>query len=346
MVQKAAKGILFHAVERRRFGTSTCFLCGRRLGSRNRADEHIIPKWVQERFALWDQKLSLLNDTTIPYRKLQIPCCRRCNNDHLQPIESKISSAVDQGPQAVGALDHLTLFLWLGKIFYGLLYKEFFLQRKRKSKRRRRIVPRSSLQEFSMHHLLLQAARVPFQFHPALPASIFVFRVQAPKNRQFQWNLRDSYTLMTMSVTLGNVGILAALQDGGAQRDLESDFLQRYQQHPLHPLQFAELTAAFFYKTSLLNRVPKFIVGESEGQPVQVMQAPLAGLTSKPIFDGWKQKDYAVWLAEIVQVPLERVFVPPNRVMTWVHDDNGNLRLLDFKTQPWPARAMGPYPSP
>jgi hypothetical protein len=56
----------------RRIGRSTCFLCGRRLGSRNRADEHIIPRWIQERFQLWNQTLTLLNGTTIAYRQLVI----------------------------------------------------------------------------------------------------------------------------------------------------------------------------------------------------------------------------------------------------------------------------------
>ena len=71
-----------------------------------------------------DQTLVLLNGTTIPYRQLTVPCCRECNNEHLEPIESNVMAAVNQGPEAVEALDRKTLFLWLGKIFFGLLYKE------------------------------------------------------------------------------------------------------------------------------------------------------------------------------------------------------------------------------
>src|SRR6185437_5829167 len=75
--------LLFQAVAKRRFGLSTCFLCGRRLGIRNRSDEHVIPRWVQDRFGLWNERLNLLNGSSIPYRQLTVPCCRTCNNVHL-----------------------------------------------------------------------------------------------------------------------------------------------------------------------------------------------------------------------------------------------------------------------
>ena len=63
--------------------------------------------------------------------------------------------------EPVAALDPLTVFLWLGKIFYGLLYKEMFLARDRKSGRRAPIMNRRDLKTFALHHLFLQAARLP-----------------------------------------------------------------------------------------------------------------------------------------------------------------------------------------
>src|SRR5882672_7861173 len=187
---------LFHAVERRRFGRSTCFLCGRRLTSTNRTDEHVFPKWVQSRFSLWNQKLTLLNGTQIPYRNLTIPCCRACNGKHLSAIENTIKAATLKGYRAVSELDPLTLFLWLGKIFYGLLYKELFLVRDRKSGCKTAIADKRLLKAFSLHHLFLQAARLPFEFQAALPASLFIFKIDAPNDKRFQWDFRDSLHLM------------------------------------------------------------------------------------------------------------------------------------------------------
>jgi hypothetical protein len=316
---------LFHAVDRRRFGRSTCFLCGGRLTAENRTDEHVFPKWVQHRFSLWDQKLTLLNGTQIPYRSLTIPCCRTCNGKHLSPVENAVKKTTLKGHKAVAALDPVTLFLWLGKIFYGLLYKELFLVRDRKSGRKTPIVSKDLMKAFSLHQLFLQAARLPFKFQPALPASIFVFKIDTPSDKRFQWDFRDSLHMMTVACRIGEVGLLAALQDGGAQRDSKDVFWKRYQKYRLHPLHFTELSAAFFYSASLVNRVPKFLILESV--PVQAVQNPLQGLSSKPIFDNWDQETFARLLSWMTGLPLEQVFTPPKGVISWLHDSKGRIHL-------------------
>jgi hypothetical protein len=318
---------LFHAVEHRRFGRYICFLCGRRLSLKNRSDEHVIPKWLQSRFSLWNQKLTLLNGTHIPYKSLTIPCCVECNTGHLHSIEDQVSIATLNGHKAVAALDPLTLFMWLGKIFYGLLYKESFLIRDRRSGRTTPIVTRKDLKAFALHHLFLQAARMPFKFEPAIPASIFVFRVISPHDIRFRWDFRDSLTLMTLSCRIGEIGILAALQDGGAQRDSKDVFWRRYQKHKLHPLHFTELTAAFFYSSSLVNRVPKFMIVESPGPSVHVVQNPLRGFSLKPIFDDWNQEAFAGLLSQMIGLPFDQVLVPPTGVASWLHDAKGRIHL-------------------
>ena len=78
-------------IKDRSFGRSTCFLCARRLGSKNRSDEHIFPKWLQARFDLWNERLTLINGTTIPYRSLVVPCCKICNNHHLKDRDKNAS---------------------------------------------------------------------------------------------------------------------------------------------------------------------------------------------------------------------------------------------------------------
>jgi hypothetical protein len=160
---------LFHAVERRRFGRSTCFLCGRRLTPTNRTDEHVFPKWVQSRFSLWNQKLTLLNGTQIPYRSLTIPCCRTCNGKHLSVIENTVKTATLKGHRAVSELDPLTLFLWLGKIFYGLLYKELFLVKDKKSGRKTPIADKRLSEGVLSTSPVLARGTSPFQVSSSTP---------------------------------------------------------------------------------------------------------------------------------------------------------------------------------
>src|SRR2546430_27745 len=75
-----------------------CFLCGTLLTDDNRTDEHVIPQWLQRTHNLWQQRMHLLNGTTMPYASLKIPCCSDCNNVRLCPIEEAVSIAFAAGP--------------------------------------------------------------------------------------------------------------------------------------------------------------------------------------------------------------------------------------------------------
>jgi hypothetical protein len=320
---------LFSAVLKRRFGRSTCFLCGRRLGKKNRSDEHVFPKWLQERFDLWNKQLTLLNGTTILYRHLKIPCCLKCNGTHLKPIEDAVCKAVEAGAKALSALPELTLFLWLGKILYGLLYREYLLPLDRRSKSKRPIVPKSLLQTLEMHHYLLQGSRVPVRFLSFFPASITVVRTQQPRRVQHQFDFRDSPIGLTLAIRMGKVGILAALQDGGAIQMLP---MPKYRRIALHPIQFQELAAQFFYKASLMNRTPKFMLVEQAGV-IHVLQAPLGGLSALPIFDDWNPEHYAHVLSLFIRIPVEHLYYPP-KVMTFLRNTDGRLKFIDVNADP------------
>lgn len=66
-----------------------CFLCGET--DKNLTKEHIFPKWLLKKYNLYDKKIKiLLNETTISYRNLTIPCCLDCNGKYLSIIEDKM----------------------------------------------------------------------------------------------------------------------------------------------------------------------------------------------------------------------------------------------------------------
>ncbi len=64
-----------------------CFLCGALMDG-SKSAEHVFPKWLQNRYDLWNQKIELLNGSLMPYRQLTIPCCEKCNNEHLSSLEN------------------------------------------------------------------------------------------------------------------------------------------------------------------------------------------------------------------------------------------------------------------
>ena len=80
----------FNPFDQMTFTNDRCFLCGELLTDVNRSKEHVYPKWLQNKFNLWNASLILLNNTPIRYKDLTIPCCKRCNGIMSNKIEKSV----------------------------------------------------------------------------------------------------------------------------------------------------------------------------------------------------------------------------------------------------------------
>lgn len=317
----------------RSFAPDTCFLCDKSLNEVEGSLEHIFPRWLQKRFDLWDQTLVLLNRTTIPYRQLTIPCCADCNGNHLQPIETSVSLAVQKGgSDAVRGLGDKILFLWLGKIFYGILYKELFLLLDRSRNHTNTIATQEMLKDYENHLFFLQQARSKIDLVDFCAGSIFVFRTQKVRNVRFEWDFCDNIETMFIGIRMGGVGIIGVLGDGGAQLHY-NDAYKDIMDLPLHPLQFRELCAHFAYRATRATRTPKYFT--IQDRPHKVFQLPLGGFSLKPLFEDWEFSAYSKFLAFYTGCPEQDCFHPPDEILTFLHDESGKAKYMDFKTYPY-----------
>lgn len=91
-----------------------CIFCGAPASTR----EDLFPLWLQHSKSLFNEKLSLLDGSTISYRQLKIEICSKCNNETLSRIEDAVKN------QKASILDY---YLWTLKIYIGILYKESLL---------------------------------------------------------------------------------------------------------------------------------------------------------------------------------------------------------------------------
>ena len=313
----------------RKYDSSVCFLCGRSLEDLMSTDEHVIPKWAQNRFELWDKKLTLLNRTSISYRNLTVPCCEECNSYQLQPIETSVASAVLKGADAVRDLGDKILFLWLGKIFYGLLYKELMLSSNRKNPNASSIIPEELIREYEMHLFFLQEARgkiATIDF--SSPGSLFVFKTQTHNNVQLQWDFCDSIDTDFIAIRMDEVGIIGVLADGGAQQ-LAADFYDELKDFPLHPIQFRELCAVFSYRSTKATRTPKYVT--ISDNPHKVIQIPLGGYSAKPLFEDWNMDEFAKYLAYYTGQPLEYLRPDSNKIASYIYDAEDKLIFIPFE---------------
>lgn len=308
-----------------------CFLCARSLDLHGQTSEHIVPQWAQRRYDLWNQQIILLNMTSLPYRQLTVPCCDECNKYRLKPIEDSINQCVDNGRNAVLALGPKVLYLWLGKIFYGILYRELMLLVDRTNPAAGSIITEDFIRRYKMHRYFLQQARELVELKDFQPGSIFVFNAQHLPHPRLEWDLADNVDTLFLFVRVGRVAIYAALGDGGAQQFDEGIYSDIYP-IDLHPLQIRELCSLFVYRSMCATRTPKYI--STPGTPDRTWQMPLGGLSLKPLFEGFDVKTYAQVLSFYTGYPLDILFQSPDRIISWLRDNEGRPRHMPFKDFP------------
>lgn len=308
-----------------------CFLCGYSLGAGNFTEEHVIPRWVQRRHDLWNQQLTLLNGTNFSYRNLTVPCCHECNHTHLKPVEDSLAQAADVSVEAVRSIDRNILFIWLGKILYGLIFRELQLLSDRTDPAAGTIATIDDIEQYRMHRFLLQQAGDRLRLLDFKPGSFFVFPMQPLPDRRMEWDLVDNIDTLFIGVRVGKVGLLAALADGGAQQLFEEHF-EDILNLPLHPIQFRELCAYVSYASSLATRTPKYVI--MAGQPHSVIQLPLGGFSGKPFFEGWDPEEYGRFLSFYTGQPFEKMFLPPDKTWTLLYNQHQQPTFLPFCETP------------
>jgi len=310
--------------ERMNLDDEACFLCGH---TESLTLEHVFPKWLQHRYDLWNQKLQLLNQTLIPYRQLTIPCCSTCNNEFLSSIETPVSKAITSGFEATRSLPPLTLFQWMAKIFFGVLRKEMTLYKDQRDRDAGKIVPTQLVAAFSTLHFFLQSIIQPFEFKPSEPFSVLVLNLHS-ESATSDYFFRDNLFHQVLQFRLGEVGLIAALLDGGLARDSFGKYAAKVDGRKLGRYQFDELYAKVAYQTANFDHDPKFLIHSNTDLSISTTVDDF----SRGYVKEWNQRDYSEVLRSLmeqrygVHAP-EIEFREPDLVTSWMEhlfDEHGN----------------------
>lgn len=277
----------FNPFDQMTFTNNRCFLCGELLTDDNRSKEHVYPKWLQNKFNLWNASLILLNNTPIRYKDLSIPCCKRCNGIMSNKIEKTVQHLVDGGYDAFIECNKEIVFQWLTKISYGILFKELSLKFDRSNPDSEPIFDPEDMKERKMQYMFLKSIINETTFHNK-PYSIFVFRVKNNKAHYWAW---ENPFIHTFCMQINDIGIVACLMDN----NLNEQFFLQYEkqrnlldQH-LHPAQFLEVCAMIVYKASLLYKRPFYLMHyNDDGSPVDIISIDMSGY----LFESWNQEEY------------------------------------------------------
>lgn len=313
---------LYNPFKSFRFDNKTCFLSGQPLQS---ADEQIqvFPHWLMRKFDLEDKPFKLLDESICTYKQLQLPCATTVA-ERIADMDSLVEKAFSTGYGAVKQLDNLLLFQWVARMVYGVVFNEIQAGiRQQKLSGEAMNFSEVLAHKFKNLHLMLQSLILPMQFDGREPFTVLVFEVN---NAEQTFMYRDEINTLVYSLRMGDVGIIVCLQDNGANRIYHKEFVEKTEGQCLHPAQFEELCARFFYSAYLFNRLPEYTVLPTE-EHIYVEPMPLADMSMRPIFDQWQVKTYGQVLENFWKpwgYTLFEIIKDPENPMSFLIDKEGN----------------------
>jgi hypothetical protein len=307
------------------FSNNKCFLTGQTLNSPEEQIQ-VFPQWLMSRYELEDKPFKLLDESMATYKDLKLPCTAEVNELYLEPLESEIADAFDTGYEALKALDEDKLFLWAGKLLYGIIFNEIQAGIKLQHSQGEAFnISQSIIHKFNNLHMMLQSLNLPIEFDGFKPYSLVLFKVDNAEN---VFGYRDEINTLTFSLRIKDFGMIICLQDNGANARYHKEALDKIADHTLHPIQFEELNARFFYSAYLFNRLPEYDIFNI-GETISLEALPLRGTSSKPLFDDWINKTYGQVLENFWKnwgFLLLEIIKNPEKPMSFLFNADGDFK--------------------
>src|SRR5690606_28290854 len=142
------------------------------------------------------------------------------------------------------------------------------------------------------------------------------------------FSYRDEINTLVYSLRMNDFGLIVCLQDNGTNGVYHQKYMEAVGAPHLHPIQFEELCARFFYSAYLFNRLPEYVVSPTD-EMTYVEPMPLMDMSMKPIFDPWQTKTYGQVLEQFWKpwgYTLFEIIKDPENPMSFLLDDQGEPR--------------------
>lgn len=304
------------------FYGDTCFLTGKKIADRKENKVHALPEWLIDRYDLDIAGITMLNGNRMKYRDMLLPASEEVIKA-IEKMDEITRIAFEQGHDAVIKLPELTLFQWMARVFYGVLYQDFLYAIGLHGKKGETF-PVSGYMKKKLSNLLFMMHSLirPVQFINFSPWSIKCYRVNISKD---VLNYKDETHHLNFCLGMNGFGIVACLQDNGEVEKYNHDIVEKIGNTMLHPAQFEELYGRFMYANYLRRDVSDYVLNE-EGDTL-VFSLPDDPRKELPRFGEWQDKTFAQVLANLWQpwgIPIEKIYSFPNSPISYLINENTN----------------------
>lgn len=303
-----------------RFDNNTCFLSGKPLGAVVERVQ-VFPEWLMRKFDIAEKPFKLLDGSFRTYKQMLLPCSAAVA-ERISELDGSVERAFEQGYEAVKEMDRVTLFQWVARMVYGVVFNEIQAGIRQQALSGEAMnFSQVLVHKFRNLHLMLQSLIVPVQFD-RLPFTLLTAHVDNPAGT---FNYRDEINTLVYSLRMNDFGLIVCLQDNGANGLYHREFTEPSSGRRLHPIQFEELCARFFYSAYLFNRLPTYTVMPT-AERVYIEPMPLMDMSMKPIFDHWHVKTYGQVLENFWKpwgYTLFEIIKDPEHPMSFLLDHEG-----------------------
>ena len=310
---------IFRPFDRYNFSENVCYLTGQPAISQ----ATVFPEWLLKQFHLQNTPFKMLDERVATYQDIKIPVSSEAITV-TKKLDDEIEKAFNAGYPAVKALDQVKLFQWIAKQVYGIIHWEVRAGiRQQKTIGEEFSFSQSIAHKFSNLHIMLQSLVQPVEFEGIYPWSIKIFPV---KNLPDTFSYRDEINTLVFSLRMNDFGIVACLQDNGESLNYQKPIIDQVGERTLHPIQFEEICANFFYSAYLFNRLPEYTILPTE-EAVYIEPMPLR-ISSRPVYDIWQAKTYGQVLENFWKpwgFLLLEIIKNPEKPISFLEDENGEF---------------------
>ena len=268
------------------FDDQFCFL----TGDLTTEKMTVYPEWLMDHFKFGTDRIEMMDKSkAYTYADLQLPCSPRVEKA-FEALEEKVQAAYQNGYEGIKTLEEEELFLWTGRMVYGMLYYEMRYESARMMRLREPFDLSPTLRErFGNLHLMMQSIVEPISFVGQKPWTIAVFPLKYSADI---FSYRDDTVNLLFQFGVNGFGLIACLQDNGIIGEKQKEILEKMEGHVLHPIQFEELFARFHYSDYILQYKPEYKIENTENG-ITIEAIPITANADRPVFGFWDDEVFA-----------------------------------------------------
>ena len=268
------------------FDDQFCFL----TGDLTTEKMTVYPQWLMDHFKFGTDRIEMMDKSkAYTYADLQLPCSPRVEKA-FEALEEKVQAAYQNGYEGIKTLEEEELFLWTGRMVYGMLYYEMRYESARMMRLREPFDLSPTLRErFGNLHLMMQSIVEPISFVGQKPWTIAVFPLKYSADI---FSYRDDTVNLLFQFGVNGFGLIACLQDNGIIGEKQKEILEKMDDHVLHPIQFEELFARFHYSDYILQYKPEYKIENTENG-ITIEAIPITANADRPVFGFWDDEVFA-----------------------------------------------------